>query len=136
MVIGNEQIWLSLARESSCWYEYLPGYLYYTEPGCKYFELGTYADVWLRRWSSAKRFSNTSGLKHLDHVIFKLMENDMHQVLHDIQNMCDNKWFVTHLTDLLFHCNKLQITGDQQAKYENYQHPTFFMLRLWKVIFF
>lgn len=41
----------------------------------------------------------------------------MHHMLHDIQNMCDNKWFVTHLTDLLFHCDKLQITGEQQTKY-------------------
>lgn len=116
LVTGNQAAWIALARQSSsCWYEFLPGYMYYTEPGCKYFELGTFADAWLRRWTDAKRIAVAS-LKHLDRVILKVMENDMHQVVHDCQNMCDNKWFVTHLTDLLYHSGQLHIVGDQQVK--------------------
>lgn len=115
MVSGNTDAWLEHARDASCWYEHLPGYLYYTEPGCKYFELGTFADRWLRQWARMRGIKAGS-LKHLDRVILKVMENDMHQVIHDIQNMCDNKWFVTHLTDLLFHCGQLQIVGEHQTK--------------------
>lgn len=117
LISGNEEAWMNQARKSSCWYEYLPGYLFYTNPSCKYFELGTVADTWLRLWASAKGYHGVDDhLKHLDRVIFKIMENDMHQVLYDIQNMCDNQWFVTHLTDLLYHCDELHIKGDQQKE--------------------
>lgn len=116
LVSGNQEAWINLAKESRCWYEFLPGFLFYTEPGCKYFELGTYAGVWLRRWESAKGFRDSRTMNHLDRVVLKVMENDMHQVIHDIQVMCDNKWFVTHLTDLLCHCGQLQILGDQQME--------------------
>lgn len=117
LVSGQQSAWVAHARQSStCWYEYLAGYLFYTEPGCKYFELGTFADAWLRRWSEARGVPGGGALKHLDRVILKVMENDMAQVVHDCQNMCDNKWFVTHLTDLLYHCGQLQIVGDQQQE--------------------
>lgn len=113
---GDQQAWKMQARESSCWYEYFPGYLFYTEPSCKYFELGTLAEAWLRLWATPQGDRNIGTLKHLDRVIFKLMENDMHQVLYDLQNMCENKWFVTHLTDLLFHCGQLQLIAEKQDK--------------------
>lgn len=38
------------------------------------------------------------------------MENNLPQVLHNIQNICDNKWFVTHLVDLLYHCGHLTLS--------------------------
>lgn len=40
----------------------------------------------------------------------------MHQVLLSIQKMCDNQWFVTHLTDLLYHCGKLSVIGENKKK--------------------
>lgn len=117
LACGNQQTWIEHARASStCWYEFLPGYLFYAEPACKHFELGTVAETWLRQWAAAKRV-NPAALKHLDRILLKVMENDMHQVIHDSQQMCDNKWFVTHLTDLLYHCGQLEIIGDQQIKY-------------------
>lgn len=77
--------------------------------------MGTYAAVWLRRLESAKG-PEARTMNHLDRVILKVMENDMHQVLHDIQIMGDNKWFVTHLTDLLCHCGQLRVFGDKQVE--------------------
>lgn len=116
MVSGNRQTWVASSRaSSSCWYEHLAGWLFYTEPACKFFELGTFADDWLRQWAESKGV-NPNLLNHLDRVILKVMENDMHQVIHDCQNMCDNKWFVTHITDLLYHCGQLQIMGEHQTK--------------------
>ena len=44
------------------------------------------------------------------------MENDIHQLLYPIQNMCDNQWFVTHLIDLLYHSGQLKVFGEQQNK--------------------
>lgn len=90
--------------------------MFYTEPACKYFELGTLANIWLSRWAKEKQFRGGNCLNHIDRVILNLMENDMHQVLYAIQKMCDNQWFVTHLTDLLYNCGQLQIMGEQQHR--------------------
>lgn len=48
------------------------------------------------------------------------MENNLPQVLHNIQNICDNKWFVTHLVDLLYHCGQLTLStgADEQQDAE------------------
>lgn len=119
LVSGNAQVWDEYIQKSEYWYELLPGFLYYTNPACKHFELGTAANAWLERWASLRR-EHCNGcelqLKPLDKVILNLMENDIHQVLHAIQLMADNQWFVTHLTDLFYNCGQLQIMDDQQVE--------------------
>lgn len=116
LVTGNEAAWNTLASQSSCWYEYFPGYLFYTHPNCTYYELSTLAEKWLQRWTYAQNHSNDdddqSNLKHLDRIILKIMQNDLHQVLCDIQNVYDQQWFATHLTDLLWHSRKLNNFND------------------------
>lgn len=115
LVTGDTQIWDIQIQNSEYWYEYLPGYLFYTNPACKHFELGSAANSWLDRWARLKcQQGKEPQLKHLDKVILSLMENEMHQVLHAIQLMADNQWFVTHLTDLLYNCGQLQVVGDHQ----------------------
>uniref|UniRef100_A0A336M568 Nuclear pore complex protein Nup85 n=1 Tax=Culicoides sonorensis TaxID=179676 RepID=A0A336M568_CULSO len=109
LVIGDRQAWKDLCKTSTCWYEYFPGYLLYTEPTCKNFELPQHVNAWLTQWLSSQNMGRTAHLKHLDRVILSVMENNLHQVLHDIQNIGDNKWVVTHLTDLLFHSGQLQL---------------------------
>lgn len=117
LIIGDAQIWNTHIHNSEYWYEYLPGYLFYTNPACKHFELGTAANSWLDRWARMKsQQGKEPQLKHLDKVILSLMENDMHQVIHAIQLMADNQWFVTHLTDLLYNCGQLQVVGEHQMK--------------------
>lgn len=116
LVCGQPNAWSEYARvASSCWYECLAGWLHYTEPGCKHYELGAFAESWLRRWQLAHGVADEA-LKHLDRVIVEVLKNDMNQVVHDLQHMCDNKWFVTHLTDLLYHCRQLRIVGEQQEE--------------------
>lgn len=120
LVCGKTQIWDEHIQNSDYWYELLPGYLYYTNPACKHFELGTAANSWLERWASLRSVfcdGCEPQLKHLDKVILNLMENDIHQVLHTIQLMADNQWFVTHLTDLFYNSDQLQIMGDHQVEY-------------------
>uniref|UniRef100_A0A1B0EYK0 Nuclear pore complex protein Nup85 n=1 Tax=Lutzomyia longipalpis TaxID=7200 RepID=A0A1B0EYK0_LUTLO len=115
LAIGDEATWREQAKSSNCWYEYLPGFLFYTEPTCKFFELGTFSAQWLTLWMEAHGQKDSVPMKQLDRVIVSVMENDMNQVLHDIQNINDNKWFVTHLTDLLLLCNQLEIIGEHQT---------------------
>uniref|UniRef100_A0A1A9W0U1 Nuclear pore complex protein Nup85 n=1 Tax=Glossina brevipalpis TaxID=37001 RepID=A0A1A9W0U1_9MUSC len=115
LVTGNTDVWNAQIQNSQYWYEYLPGHLFYTNPACKHFELGTIANAWLERWASLKNSDNIEPLvKHLDKVILNLMENNMHQMIHSIQLMADNQWFVTHLTDLLYNSGQLQLMGQHQ----------------------
>lgn len=53
-------------------------------------------------------------MKHLDKVILYLLESDIHKVLHSIQQIGDNQWFVTHLTDLLYNCGQLELIGENK----------------------
>ncbi|XP_055612851.1 nuclear pore complex protein Nup75 isoform X2 [Uranotaenia lowii] len=108
LVIGDRQTWTDQCQFASCWYEYFPGYLFYTESTCKYYELGTYANNWLSQWISTG--GTNPSYKYLDKIILSVMENNLPQVLHNIQNICDNKWFVTHLVDLLYHCGQLTLS--------------------------
>ncbi|XP_055531469.1 nuclear pore complex protein Nup75 [Wyeomyia smithii] len=108
LVIGDRKTWTEQCRYASCWYEFFPGYLFYTESTCKYYELGTFANSWLSQWISTGGSNPT--YKYLDKIILSVMENNLPQVLHNIQNICDNKWFVTHLVDLLYHCGHLTLS--------------------------
>lgn len=114
LITGNQYSWNQQIKQSTCWYEFLSGYLFYTEPACKYFELGSFANLWINRWANEMGFTGSGFLKQLDRVILSVMENDMNQVLHSIQKIGDNQWFVTHLTDLLYHCGQLQVMGEQK----------------------
>jgi nuclear pore complex protein Nup85 len=35
--------------------------------------------------------------------------------------MSDNKWFVVHLTDLLYHCGQLKLSADESEKSEQFR---------------
>ncbi|XP_001848361.2 nuclear pore complex protein Nup75 [Culex quinquefasciatus] len=118
LVVGDRQTWTEQCRYATSWFEYFPGYLFYTESTCKYYELGTFANTWLSQCISTGGMNAT--YKYLDKIILSVMENNLPQVLHNIQNICDNKWFLTHLVDLLYHCGQLTLstggTEDQDAE--------------------
>lgn len=118
LVTGNETAWNNLASKSSCWYEHFPGFLFYTQPNCTYYQLSSLAGNWQRRWLYERTNSavdhNGQHLRHLDRIVLKIMENDLHQVLRDIQHVYDQQWFATHLTDLLWHSGKLNVFNDEQ----------------------
>lgn len=119
LLTGSEAAWLALAKESSCWYEYFPGFLFYTQPSCTYYQLGALAESWLRQWRLERNEGGAdalASLKHVDRVVLKIMQNDLYQVLHDIQQMCDQQWFATHLTDLLWRSGKLHSFGNDQRE--------------------
>lgn len=114
LVTGDKAAWSRLCKSTDCWYEYFPGFLFYTEPSCMDFELRQYVNAWMAQWlSSNSQQTNVAHLNQRDRIIFNVLENNIHQVLHDIQELCDNKWFVTHLSDLLHHCGSLSSITDQ-----------------------
>nr|CAH7742098.1 unnamed protein product [Callosobruchus chinensis] len=101
LVIGEEKAWAEVQERCEAWYEFLAGWLFYTEPTAKSFELGQYAK------RSITKMKVANSLKHLDRVILAAMEFDIFQVIKEIQHMTENGWFVAHLSDLLYHSSRL-----------------------------
>lgn len=115
LITGDKAAWAEICRQSSCWYEHFAGFLFFTQPAVRYFELGTFANSWLNQWASSR--GSTGGfasLNHLSRMVLAVLKNDMAEMIHAIQNIADNKWFVVHLTDLLVHCGQLRITGEEE----------------------
>ena len=86
--------------------------LLFSAPCCKQAELARIANSIAVKWQTIKQTS----LLVLDNIILALMEGDLHQVIKEIQYMNDNGWFAAHLTDLLFHCGRLNIVDKDQIK--------------------
>ncbi|KAG5675136.1 hypothetical protein PVAND_005065 [Polypedilum vanderplanki] len=115
LITGDKEAWMQVCKESNCWYEYFAGFLFYTQPSVRYFELGTFADNWLGQWSSTKGMKEYTGLKSLDRMVLAVLKNDMAELIYSIQDMGDNKWFVVHLVDLLVHCDQLRISEESNG---------------------
>ncbi|XP_056643715.1 nuclear pore complex protein Nup85 [Diorhabda sublineata] len=105
LIVGQEQAWIEIQDHCDVWYAYLVGWLFFTEPTVKSFELGQFAKKVITK------LNMNNHLKQLDKVLLAALDFDIFQVIQEIQNMYDNGWFVSHLTDLLYHCGKL---GDLQ----------------------
>lgn len=103
LVVGEELAWSQVQSQCEAWYELLAAWLFFTEPTVKSFELGQFARTCISRMGVKDR------TKHLDRVLLAAMEFDILQVIKEIQNMTENGWFVSHLTDLLYHIGQLQI---------------------------
>ncbi|XP_070505263.1 nuclear pore complex protein Nup75 [Chironomus tepperi] len=115
LIVGDKQAWMQVCQDSKCWYEYFAGYLFFTQPAVRYFELGTFADNWLSQWSSTKGMRGYTELKSLDLMVLATLKNDMAELISSIQDMGDNKWFVVHLVDLLVHCDQLRISDESNG---------------------
>lgn len=111
LITGDNQTWMNVCQESTSWYEYFAGFLFYTQPAVRYFELGSFADLWLSNWTLEKG----SGLKPLDRMVLFVLKNDMTELIHSIQDFGDNKWFVVHLVDLLVHSDQLRISDESNV---------------------
>lgn len=114
LITGDKATWNDICKESLTWYEYFAGYLFFTQPAVRYFELGTFATSWLNQWASSKNSSGFTNLKHLDRMVLSVCKSDMTELIHSVQNIADNKWFVVHLTDLLIHCDQLRISNEDE----------------------
>lgn len=114
LITGDKPAWMEICKESTCWYEHFAGFLFFTQPAVRYFELGTFANSWLSQWASSKGSSGFANLSNLDQMVLAVLKNDMAEMISSVQNISDNKWFVVHLTDLLVHCDQLRISGEEE----------------------
>nr|AEE63636.1 unknown [Dendroctonus ponderosae] len=101
LLTGEEEAWAEIQSQCEAWYEFLAGWLCYSETTVKTFELGQYAK------QSIKKMRMQNHLRHLDRVLLAAMEFDMLLVIKEVQEMTENGWFVSHFTDLLHHSGRL-----------------------------
>ncbi|KAL3272361.1 hypothetical protein HHI36_013840 [Cryptolaemus montrouzieri] len=103
IVVKDELAWAEIKKYCETWYEFLPAWLFYSEPAVKSYELGSFAKF------SIKEMHVENKLKHLDKVLLAAMEYDLLEVIKEIQKMSENGWFATHLTNLLYHSGQLSV---------------------------
>ncbi|XP_034478529.1 nuclear pore complex protein Nup75 [Drosophila innubila] len=111
LVKGNNESWDAELLSSQDWYEYLPGYLLYTRPTCKPFELRIAVTNWLNRWSQLRP---NWQMTQLSRMVMQLMEHDVKLFIYDAQKLNDSHWFATHLIDLIYHTGHLKSYFEQQ----------------------
>lgn len=111
LVKGNNEPWDAELLSSQDWYEYLPGYLLYTRPTCKPFELRIAVTNWLNRWSQLRP---NWQMTQLSRMVMQLMEHDVKLFIYDAQKLNDSHWFATHLIDLIYHTGHLKSYFEQQ----------------------
>ncbi|KAH8299678.1 hypothetical protein KR044_004541, partial [Drosophila immigrans] len=111
LVLGNNEQWDAELLKSQDWYEFLPGYLLYTRPTCKPFELRIAVSTWHNRWSQLHRDWE---MTQLSRMIRQLIDHDVKLFIYDAQKLSDSHWFATHLIDLIHHSGHLKTYFDQQ----------------------
>ncbi|KAL7738573.1 hypothetical protein ACLKA6_006873 [Drosophila palustris] len=112
LIKGNNESWDKELLKSQDWYEYLPGYLLYTRPTCKPFELRIAVTNWLNRWSQLRP---NWQMTQLSRMVMQLMEHDVKLFIYDAQKLNDSHWFATHLIDLIYHTGHLKSYFEQQT---------------------
>jgi len=110
LVTGSNDHWDTELLSSQGWYEYLPGYLLYTRPSCKPFELRIAVTNWLNRWSQLRP---NWQMTQLSRMVMQLMEHDVKLFIYDAQKLNDSHWFATHLIDLIYHTGHLKSYFEQ-----------------------
>ncbi|XP_016985980.1 nuclear pore complex protein Nup75 [Drosophila rhopaloa] len=110
LVTGDNVQWDAGIKESQDCYEYLPGYLLFTKPTCKPFELRIAAANWLNRWHLLRPEREHS---NMNRMIMQLMDHDIRLFIYEAQKLNDTHWFSTHLIDLIHHCGQLKSYFDQ-----------------------
>ncbi|XP_053669661.1 nuclear pore complex protein Nup75 [Anopheles nili] len=125
LISGDRKAWTNQFSSASCWYEYFPGYLLYTDSSCKYYQLGQYANDWITLFIERPKPSAAPGIfgdrqfKFLDKLILSVMENNLVDVLQQVQMFPDNRWFAVHIVDLLYHAGLLEtgagVANEKQA---------------------
>ncbi|XP_053607807.1 nuclear pore complex protein Nup85 isoform X2 [Plodia interpunctella] len=109
LIIGDYSAFESIRDKYNSWFDILGGWVMYTAP-------------WARRHELSAAAAACAGMRalhpsrtHLDVMVRALLDGDLHQVISEIQQISDNGWFATHLTDMLFHCGKLKILDKHQT---------------------
>ncbi|XP_060803024.1 nuclear pore complex protein Nup85 isoform X2 [Amyelois transitella] len=112
LIIGDYSAFESIRDKYNSWFDLLGGWVLYTAPWARRHELSSAAAACAGMRSAPSR-------THLDVILRALLDGDLHQVISEIQQISDNGWFATHLTDMLYHCGKLKILDKHQTDVTN-----------------
>ncbi|XP_059056919.1 nuclear pore complex protein Nup85 [Achroia grisella] len=110
LIIGEYSAFESVREMYSSWFDLVGGWVMYTAPWSRRRELGAAAAA-----CAAMRAPAPAPRRRLETTVRALLDGDLHQVIHEIQQISDNGWFATHLTDMLYHCGKLKILDMHQT---------------------
>ncbi|XP_037293856.1 nuclear pore complex protein Nup85 [Manduca sexta] len=112
LITGDFGAFSSIRGDYTSWYDLLGGWVMYTAPWARRHELASAS-------AACAELGDALSNSRLDRAIRALLDGDLYQVIHEIQQMSDNGWFVTHLTDILYHCGKLRILDKHQTDVTN-----------------
>ncbi|XP_063618818.1 nuclear pore complex protein Nup85 [Cydia splendana] len=107
LVTGDYSAFESILSKYDSWLYILGGWTVFTMPWAKRHEL--------RAAAAACAGMRGAGRSALHDLLRPAVEGELHQVIHEIQQISDNGWFATHLTDILVHCGKLKILDKHQT---------------------
>lgn len=97
-------------KHCETWYQHMVASLIYTEPTVKIFDLAFYAN------QSITRYGGPNCIKQLDLILCAIMEVDAFKVIERLQDWTEKNWLPTHLTNLLYIGDKLNISSTQSSK--------------------
>ncbi|GBP30831.1 Nuclear pore complex protein Nup85 [Eumeta japonica] len=113
LIVGDYSAFELIRDRYESWFDLLGGWVMFKAP-------------WARRHELAEHAHACAGMKsrmpdhnRLHTIVLALCEGDLHQVIHEIQQVADNGWFATHLTDILYHSGKLNILDRHQTNVAN-----------------
>lgn len=107
ILCGDPEILTKQINLMETWYHLMVSTLLFTKPTVKLFHLSNASQ------DAIVRMQDQQVITALDHVLLAAMEADIYQVIKECQQVMDNPWFTTHLTDLL--CHTMQHKGKQQV---------------------
>ncbi|KAK6643060.1 hypothetical protein RUM43_004563 [Polyplax serrata] len=116
ILIGDESIQEVTREHCLTWYQHMVASLIYTEPTVKSFDLAFYAN------QSITRYGGHNNVKQLDLILCAIMEMDIFKMIERLQDWTERDWLPTHLTNLLYICDKLNISGPQTSNIGNALH--------------
>ncbi|XP_073944916.1 nuclear pore complex protein Nup75 isoform X2 [Choristoneura fumiferana] len=107
LITGDYTAFESILPKYDSWLDILGGWTVFTSPWARKHDLRAAAAA-----CAGMRGATRSALHDL---LRPAVEGELHQVIHEIQQLSDNGWFATHLTDILYHCGKLKVLDKHQV---------------------
>lgn len=102
ILAGDDRIFLALKDMLGTWYCMLISRLFYQKPYIKAIELFFHSQFCI------EAFGGMSSLTPWDQIILAAVELNIHRVIRDCSSSFSSWWFVSHLTDLLYHRGTLE----------------------------
>ncbi|XP_076043052.1 nuclear pore complex protein Nup75 [Oratosquilla oratoria] len=105
MLCGDVDVLVRQVDVMETWYHLMVSTLLFSNPTAKRFTIQSAAE------DAINRMGGLSRITALDSVLLAAVELDAHKVIKQSQEVLDNSWFTSHITDLL--CHALGMKMDQ-----------------------